>query len=94
MGLTRVCAPTDVHVTSDNYVLCCHDPHLDRTTTGHGMICDQAYVGGIDRLATLKSPAQPVPTFRQVVELLCQPGFDRAVFNIDVRSAGTHLLTG
>lgn len=49
------------------------------------MISSQNYVGGIDQLRTLKLPKQPVPTFRQTVELLCQPGFEHAVFNIDVR---------
>jgi hypothetical protein len=38
----------DVHATSDGVVLMFHDPTLDRTTTGTGLIRDQPWKGSIE----------------------------------------------
>jgi len=76
---------SDVHVTSDNVIILFHDANLDRTTNGTGLIKDQAYHDNIDRLLTIKSPAQPVPTFEQTIDLLCRPENAHAQFNIDVK---------
>lgn len=37
-----------------------HDPHLDRTTSGTGLLTNQRYHGGLDKLVTKKSPHQKV----------------------------------
>lgn len=39
---------TDVHATSDGVILMFHDPTLDRTTTGTGLIKDQPWKGVIE----------------------------------------------
>jgi len=30
----------DLRLTKDNHIIICHDPSIDRTTTGHGNVCD------------------------------------------------------
>ena len=30
----------DLRLTKDNHIVICHDPSIDRTTTGHGNVCD------------------------------------------------------
>jgi len=76
---------SDVHITSDDIVLCIHDPSLDRTTSGNGLVKHQPYRDGIDRLVTVKTPAQPVPTFEQTIQLLARPENQHVCFNIDVK---------
>ena len=39
---------SDVHATSDGVVLMFHDPTLDRTTTGKGLIREQPWKGVIE----------------------------------------------
>lgn len=39
---------TDVHATSDGVILMFHDPTLDRTTTGTGLIKNQPWKGVIE----------------------------------------------
>jgi len=69
---------TDVHVTSDGVVVVHHDPDLDRTTDGSGLIAAlpwrtvrQARIGG----------REPVVRLEDLLEEL--PG---ALFNIDVKA--------
>lgn len=90
---------SDVHITSDDIVLCIHDPSLDRTTSGNGLVKvrwsadasradppqHQPYRDGIDRLVTVKTPAQPVPTFEQTIALLAQPENQHVCFNVRAR---------
>ena len=38
----------DVHATSDGVILMFHDPTLDRTTTGKGLIRKQPWKGVIE----------------------------------------------
>lgn len=44
----RVLTVTDVHVSSDGYILTFHDPTLDRTTNGKGAIRSQPWKGVIE----------------------------------------------
>ena len=89
---------SDVHITSDDIVLCIHDPSLDRTTSGNGLVKvrrvmvdrsdapqHQPYRDGIDRLVTVKTPAQPVPTFEQTIQLLARPENQHVCFNVRAR---------
>ena len=81
-----------MHVTSDNVIVLAHDPSLDRTTNGHGLIAETPYHNGIDQLQTLKKPSQPVPTFAHLIQLLCQPENAHVLFNIDCKVIGVAPL--
>jgi len=77
---------SDVHVTSDNYVLMFHDPELGRTTSGSGSINDQSYIGNIEHLLTSKKPEQKIPTFAETIEWFNKPENQHLQFNIDVKA--------
>lgn len=47
---------TDVHATSDGVILMFHDPTLDRTTTGTGLIKNQPWKGVIEYVQELRVP--------------------------------------
>ncbi|PWZ03047.1 PLC-like phosphodiesterase [Testicularia cyperi] len=78
---------TDVHITTDNVIVMFHDPTLERTTNGKGLIYERSYYGenGIEHLRTLKQPAQQIPTFRQVCDLLMRPGCQHVKLNLDIK---------
>ena len=63
----------DVHITSDNEIVVCHDPSLDRTTTGTGAINDLTLeqilqVSLKDSLGN--ATAQKIPTLKQVLDTI------------------------
>jgi len=64
-----------------------HDPALNRTTNGTGLIREQAWYGvdGMEQLRTMKEPRQPIPTFAETVALLMQPENRHVKFNVDVK---------
>jgi hypothetical protein len=62
-----------------------HDPALGRTFVGTGLIAECRYHGYIDRMISLQEPHLPVPLFGQVIELLMEPAYRHATFNIDVK---------
>lgn len=77
---------SDVHITSDDYILMFHDPELGRTTIGGtGSINDQTYKGNIENLRTSKKPEQKIPTFTETVEWLMKPENQHIEFNIDIK---------
>ncbi|KAA1108494.1 hypothetical protein PGT21_014311 [Puccinia graminis f. sp. tritici] len=76
---------SDVHVTADDVVLMFHDPSLERTTDGQGMIGSLPYVDGIDAFRTLKAPHQKIPTFDETMDLLMLKENQHVVFNIDCK---------
>jgi len=76
---------SDVHVSIDDVVLMFHDPSLERTTNGHGLIRDQKWIGGMEHCRTKKAPIQPIPTFQETVDLLMKPENRQAHFNVDVK---------
>lgn len=76
---------SDVHVTADGVVLMFHDPSLERTTDGKGMIGDLPYVGVIDGFRTLKAPHQKIPTFDELIDLLTIKENRHVIFNIDCK---------
>ncbi|TCD68489.1 hypothetical protein EIP91_010664 [Steccherinum ochraceum] len=59
-------------IESDDVVVMFHDPSLDRTTNGKGLIREQSWHGpeGMEHLRTIKEPKQSIPTFANAVELL------------------------
>lgn len=78
---------SDVHVSLDGVIIMFHDPSLERTTDGHGLIREQNYHGekGMEHVRTTKEPKQPIPTFDQTVELLMRPDNKHLKFNVDVK---------
>lgn len=78
---------TDVHITTDDVIVMFHDPTLERTTNGKGLIYDRPYFGedGIEHLRTLKQPAQQIPTFVQVCDLLMRPDCKHVKLNLDIK---------
>ncbi|OBZ70078.1 Phosphatidylglycerol phospholipase C [Grifola frondosa] len=78
---------SDVHVSADDVVVMFHDPSLDRTTDGSGLIREKIWYGadGMEHLRTVKEPKQAIPTFAQTVELLMKPENRHVKFNVDVK---------
>ncbi|THH27820.1 hypothetical protein EUX98_g6356 [Antrodiella citrinella] len=78
---------SDVHVSVDNIVIMFHDPSLDRTTDGKGLIKDQSWYGadGMEQVRTVKEPKQSIPTFAETVTLLMLPENQHVQFNVDVK---------
>lgn len=72
----------DLKLTKDSVLVLCHDKTIDRTTSGHGRVCDITY-DSIQR-CVLKSghgvkTKYRMPTLREALEV-CK---DRIVVNID-----------
>lgn len=63
----------DVHLTKDGQVVVCHDPSIDRTTTGKGMIEDMT----LEQVRSFKikdaagqETQECIPTLEEVLELI------------------------
>ncbi|WWC72093.1 uncharacterized protein I206_106053 [Kwoniella pini CBS 10737] len=76
---------SDVHATSDGVVLMFHDPTLDRTTNGKGLIKNQPWNGVIENVRTIKEPIQPIPLFEELIALLMEPENQHVTLNIDCK---------
>lgn len=50
-----------------------HDPSLERTTDGKGLIKDQPWKGVVEHVRTTAKPNQQLPTFKDVCDLLMKP---------------------
>lgn len=61
-----------------------HDPSLERTTDGKGLIGEQPWVNGIEHVRTTARPHQQIPTFQQVCELLMHPDNRHVKLNVRV----------
>jgi glycerophosphoryl diester phosphodiesterase len=79
-------ASQDVHITSDDVIIMFHDPSLERTTDGKGLIHNQAWQDGIEHLRTVKEPRQQIPTFQQVCDLLMVPENQHVKLNVSTPS--------
>lgn len=62
-----------------------HDPSLDRTTDGTGLIKDRPWKGYIDGLRSKKEPHVPVPHCLDVLAFLAQEGNEKVWWNIDIK---------
>lgn len=62
-----------------------HDPTLDRTTTGKGLIRKQPWQDVIEHVRTKAEPIQPIPLFEELVALLTEPGHRHVSLNIDCK---------
>ncbi|KAF8335042.1 PLC-like phosphodiesterase [Cantharellus anzutake] len=80
---------SDVHVSKDNVVIMFHDPSLDRTTNVKGLIRDKDWFGDMEHARTIKKGLdghpQPIPTFKDTVELIMKEGNNHVKFNVDVK---------
>ncbi|WVQ84663.1 hypothetical protein IAT38_006818 [Cryptococcus sp. DSM 104549] len=76
---------SDVHATSDGVILMFHDPTLDRTTTGKGLIKNQPWKGGIEHVRTVQAPVQPIPLFEELIAMLMEPENSHVSLNIDCK---------
>lgn len=76
---------SDVHVTADNVIVMFHDPSLERTTDGKGLIREQKWHGGIEHVRTTAQPRQQIPTFVDVCTLLMRPENRHVKLNIDIK---------
>ena len=93
LGSDTICAPAyssphqDVHITSDDVIIMFHDPSLERTTDGKGLIREQSWAKGIENVRTTKQPCQQIPTFQQVCDLLMRPENQHVKLNVSCSSA-------
>lgn len=76
---------TDVHITKDNVICMFHDPSLDRTTDGHGLIQDQNWYGQVEHVRTNQEPVQQIPRFEQLCDLMMRPDCRHVKANIDIK---------
>ncbi|KAG2171942.1 hypothetical protein INT43_001418 [Umbelopsis isabellina] len=61
---------SDIHMTKDGEMVMLHDPRLDRTTDGKGIIKEQNWYGNIENLRTKKEPHCPIPRMGDVLAFL------------------------
>lgn len=69
-GPTLLIGPLDIRLTKDGEIVMMHDMTLNRTTTGTGTIGQVNWHGYIDSLVTKTDPPQPIPRFKEVVQLM------------------------
>ena len=67
-----------------------HDPSLERTTNGQGLIREQTWTNTIEHVRTTAEPAQQIPTFKEVCELLMLPENRHVKLNVS-RSSFSEL---
>ncbi|CAO3664602.1 unnamed protein product [Umbelopsis ramanniana] len=63
---------SDIHMTKDGEMVMLHDPKLDRTTDGTGIIKEQNWFGYIENLRTKKEPHCAIPRMVDVLSYLKQ----------------------
>ncbi|KAH9833462.1 PLC-like phosphodiesterase [Rhodofomes roseus] len=82
---------TDVHISQDDVVIMFHDPTLQRTTNGFGMIKEHKWYGpnGMQQLRTKKEPKQPIPTFDETIALFMRPENRHAKLHIDIKPSNS-----
>lgn len=78
----------DLRTTADNEIVVCHDPTLDRTTTGDGAVAERTwrYIRGLDAGVWRGSEWEGthLPRFEEVFEFVA----GRAIMNIHTYDAG------
>ncbi len=72
----------DVHLTRDKEIVVIHDPSVDRTTDGTGMIRD-LQLGQIQKLRTAEG--EQVPTLQEVIDL----AYGKVTLQIELKGEGT-----
>ncbi|KAF9190253.1 hypothetical protein BGZ51_008784 [Haplosporangium sp. Z 767] len=75
----------DIHLTADGEIIVMHDPSLDRTTNGTGLVKNQPWHGYIDGLTSKKEPHVGIPRCIDVLAFLAQDGNEKVWWNIDIK---------
>ncbi|KAF9932044.1 hypothetical protein BGZ67_004909 [Mortierella alpina] len=82
----------DLHLTADGEIIVMHDPSLDRTTNGTGLVKDRPWHGYIDGLVSKKEPHVGVPRCIDVLAFLAQEGNEKVWWNIDIKMDNSPAL--
>ncbi|KAI1296377.1 hypothetical protein EDD11_007363 [Mortierella claussenii] len=82
----------DLHLTSDGVIIVMHDPSLDRTTNGTGLVKDRPWHGYIDGLKSKKEPHVGVPRCIDVLAFLAEEGNEKVWWNIDIKMNNSPTL--
>ncbi|KAF9094320.1 hypothetical protein BGX27_001473 [Mortierella sp. AM989] len=82
----------DLHLTADGEIIVMHDPSLDRTTNGTGMVNSRPWHGYIDGLKSKKEPHVGVPRCVDVLAFLAQEGNEKVWWNIDIKMNNSPAL--
>ena len=81
----------DIGLSLDAIPVLCHDPTLDRTTTGTGLVKDYTYdeLGGFDAgvKKSLQFAGTPIPSFEEVCQWALQ--YPALLLNVDMKSGDT-----
>ena len=80
----------DIHLSLDGRLVVIHDPAVDRTTDGSGLVVDQslAQLKALNAGARFKGPAsgrQEIPTLEEVLELVAASENDRLELQIEIK---------
>lgn len=75
---------TDIHMTSDDRLVMFHDPNLERTTNGKGLLHNQPWENVLEHVRTTKKPQQPIPLFSEVLDLLMLPNNRHVKLNVSI----------
>lgn len=80
----------DVHLSHDGRLVVIHDPTVDRTTNGSGIVADlsMAQLKALDASARFEGPfagPQEIPTLEEVLELLAAPGNERVGLQVEIK---------
>ena len=81
----------DVHLSQDGRLVVIHDPAIDRTTNGSGIVADLslAQLKALDASFRFKGPSagpQEIPTLEEVLELLAAPGNGRVGLQVEIKT--------
>ncbi|CAG8546549.1 1341_t:CDS:2 [Paraglomus occultum] len=75
----------DLQMTADDQIIICHDPTLDRTTTGSGRISLVPYYGVIEHLRTKGNPQCPIPRVDDIIEVIMRPENSHVFAVLDIK---------
>lgn len=80
----------DVHLSLDGRLVVIHDPAVDRTTDGTGLVADLSLsqLKALDAAARFKGPdsgRQEIPTLEEVLELLTAAGNERVGLQLEIK---------
>ncbi|KAK3819556.1 MAG: PLC-like phosphodiesterase [Benniella sp.] len=82
----------DLHLTLDGEIIVLHDPTLERTTNGTGLVKNRPWHGYIDGLKSKKEPHVGVPRCLDVLAFLAQEGNEKVWWNIDIKMDNSPAL--
>lgn len=81
---------TDVHLSKDGVVVLSHDATLQRCFGRPGKTIDHDW-SYLETLQTIRQPSQPMPSLKQLLDYLGQPGLEHVWLLLDVKVS--HVAT-